>query len=308
MRSEQSIAEKLKRRQAQQRRQDAAREAETDAEFRARVLREMTDPVGHAAGAGLNAAQARRRPPPPGPAALPIDGQGAYARAPRVVMPPEAVVRKMRQEVKGVSTGAVALPGLFRSGDARPTTVKLCFADCGRPRAEDIDRVASELACGVYAYGALPWLSLESTCDRGAKRLSTLHPCYRGTLLGRCCLELDVALKAVGGTAHGGLFLDCEERDTFLDKECATYDWGPNAQREWPQHLKGPVDDPLATIARTYPSFKTSDDMFGDSTVRDWKVEWERTWDGDATGADVKAQMEVLEAVSYTHLTLPTKA
>ena len=54
MRSEQSFAEK--RRQAQQRRQDAAREAETDAEFRARVLREMTDPVGHAAGAGLNAA------------------------------------------------------------------------------------------------------------------------------------------------------------------------------------------------------------------------------------------------------------
>ena len=51
MRSEQSFAEKLKQRQAQQRRQDAAREAETDAEFRARVLREMTDPVGHAAGA-----------------------------------------------------------------------------------------------------------------------------------------------------------------------------------------------------------------------------------------------------------------
>ena len=75
MRSEQSFAEKLKQRQAQQRRADAAREAETDAEFRARVLREMTDPVGHAAGAGLNAAQARRRPPPPGPAALPIDGQ-----------------------------------------------------------------------------------------------------------------------------------------------------------------------------------------------------------------------------------------
>ena len=85
MRSEQSFAEKLKQRQAQQRRQDAAREAETDAEFRARVLREMTDPVGHAAGAGLNAAQAKRRPPPPGPAALPVDGQGAYARAPRVV-------------------------------------------------------------------------------------------------------------------------------------------------------------------------------------------------------------------------------
>ena len=295
MRSEQSFAEKLKQRQAQQRRADAAREAETDAEFRARVLREMTDPVGHAAGAGLNAAQAKRRPPPPGPAALPIDGQGAYARAPRVVMPPEAVVRKMRQEVKGVSTGAVALPGLFRSGDARPTTVKLTFADCGRPRPEDIDRVASELACGVYAYGALPWLSLESTCDRGAKRLSTLHPCYRGTLIGRCCLELDVALKAVGGTAHGGLFLDCDERDLFLDKECATYDWGPNAQREWPQHLRGPVDDPLATISKTYPSFKTSDAMFGDSTVRDWKVEWEQTWDGDATGADVKAQMEVLE-------------
>ena len=112
-------------------------------------------------------------PPPPGPATLPRDGRGAYARAPRVVMPPEAIVRKMRQEVRGVSTGAVALPGLFRSGDARPTTVKLCFADCGRPRPEDVDRVASELACGVYAYGALPWLSLESTCDRGAKRLLT---------------------------------------------------------------------------------------------------------------------------------------
>ena len=66
MRSEQSFAEKLKQRQAQQRRADAAREAETDAEFRARVLREMTDPVGHAAGAGLNAAQAKRRPPPKG--------------------------------------------------------------------------------------------------------------------------------------------------------------------------------------------------------------------------------------------------
>ena len=39
-----------------------------------------------------------------------------------------------------------------------------------------------------------------------------------------------MALKAVGGTAHGGLFLDCDERDLFLDKECATYDWGPNAQ------------------------------------------------------------------------------
>ena len=199
----------------------------------------------------------------------------------------------MRQEVRGVSTGAVALPGLFRSGDARPTTVKLVFADCGRPRPEDMDRVASELACGVYAYGALPWLSLESTCDRGAKRLSTLHPCYRGTLIGRCCLELDVALKAVGGTAHGGLFLDCEERDLFLDKECATYDWGPNAQGvAFP--LKRTRRRPLATISQTYKSFRTSDPCSATS-VRDWKVEWERTWDGDATGADVKAQLEVLE-------------
>lgn len=295
MPQELSFAEKLKARQARQQRADT-RETETDEAFRARVRREMTDPAGtaldHAAGAGLHAT--RRRPPPPGPASLPVDGAGAYARAPSL-MPPEAAVRKIQQEVKGVSAGAVSLPGLFTSGDARPTTVKLNFSDCGRPRPEDLDRIASELACGVFAYGALPWLSLESTCDRGAKRLSTLHPCYRGTLIGRVCLEMDVALKAVGGTAHGGLFLDCTERDTFLDKECASYNWGPNAQREWPQHLRGPVEDPLKTIIQNYPSFRTSDAIFGDASVRDWKREWERKWDGDATGADVKAQLEQLD-------------
>ena len=106
----------------------------------------------------------------------------------------------MRQEVKGVSTGAVALPGLFRSGDARPTTVKLCFADCGRPRSEDVDRVASELACGVYAYGALPWLSLESTRDRRqtAVDLTSLLPrhAHWKMLSGARC-------GAEGGGRHG---------------------------------------------------------------------------------------------------------
>ena len=81
-----------------------------------------------------------------------------------------------------------------------------------------------------------------------------------------------MALKAVGGTAHGGLFLDCDERDVFLDEECATYDWGPNAQREWPQHLKGLEEDPLATISKITSPSGPRIAMFGDSTVRDWKV------------------------------------
>ena len=74
-------------------------------------------------------------------------------------------------------------------------------------------------------------------------------------------------------------------RDLRLGAECAA--------RVAPTPERFGREDPLATISQS-PSGRP-DAMFGDSTVRDWKVEWERTWDGDATGADVKAQMEVLE-------------
>ena len=201
---------------------------------------------------------------------------------------------KQDREVKGVSASPVALPGVFASG-AGPTDFAVRFLGCGKLRDDDLQRLGAELALGIYAYGAVPWLSLESVCDRHASRLSTLHPCYRGTLVGRACLELDVALKAVGGTAHGGLFLDTAERDAFLKKECRGRDWGPNGQRELPEALRGTDANRLAGVEAAYPSFTTSEKIFGGHEVRDWKREWEAAWDGDATGADIKASLERLD-------------
>ncbi len=45
--------------------------------------------------------------------------------------------------------------------------------------AADAERLAVEIARGVHLFGALPWLSIESTNDRGAARVVALHPCYR---------------------------------------------------------------------------------------------------------------------------------
>ena len=158
--------------------------------------------------------------------------------------------KRIDRQVKGVSVGGTALPGLFDKCTG-PTVLHLALEGCGAPRPEDVSRIAAELALGVYCHGAVPWLSLESTDDRRAKRLSTLHPCYRGTLVGRVCLELDVALKSVGGTAHGGLFLDCAERDSVLES-WKQRDWGPNGQREWPEDIKGPEGARLANIQKKY--------------------------------------------------------
>lgn len=50
-----------------------------------------------------------------------------------------------------------------------------------------------------------------------------LHPCYADTLCGFVFVEIDTALKAVGGTAKGGLFLDAGERAAFLATECQVH-------------------------------------------------------------------------------------
>ena len=76
-------------------------------------------------------------------------------------------------------------------------------------------------------------------------------------------------------------------RDLRLGAECATgVAFPPKRTRRGP-----PRDD-----RQDLPIFQNvGRHVRRCQSVRDWKVEWERTWDGDATGADVKAQMEVLE-------------
>lgn len=95
------------------------------------------------------------------------------------------------------------------------------------------------------------------------------------TLVGLVCLELDVALKAVGGTSKGGLFCDAAERDAFLGAACAPNDWGPNGQREL-QGQRGVAGDgaggavgavSLEDVAAAWPSFRTSEQMFGGDAV-----------------------------------------
>jgi hypothetical protein len=94
----------------------------------------------------------------------------------------------------------------------------------------DASRLLAELTWGRHVFGALPWVSIESTHDRGAERVSAdararldafristyipppyipspyrisnsqvvaLHPAFRGTLAGYVFSEIDTALKAV---------------------------------------------------------------------------------------------------------------
>lgn len=66
----------------------------------------------------------------------------------------------------------------------------------------------------------------------------------------------------MGGTAKGGLFLSCVDRDGFLRKECDGRDWGPNGQRMPPPHLKD-----ASHIKLQYPSFTLSDEIFKSNEV-----------------------------------------
>lgn len=176
--------------------------------------------------------------------------------------------------IKGVSTSPVVLAGLFETG----TDLTLRFPDV---TASEVRSLAWEVSRGVYA-GALPWLSLESTADRHAARVSCLHPCYRDTLTGAILLEVDVALKAVCGSAEGGVFCDIQDRDSFLDDVWAR-DWGPNGQRK--------------ADFEQFDSYKTTEDIVGGEAateVRAWKQRWREVWDQDATGADVCARLDRL--------------
>lgn len=188
--------------------------------------------------------------------------------------------------IKGVSTSPVYLPGLFRGEPGRDLTVE--FVGCDQVRNEDLRRAACELVDGIERYSAVPWLSLESTADRQAKRLSTMHPCYRDTLVGAVCLEVDVALKAVCGTAHGGLYCNISDRGKVLKDVCEAFDWGPNGQRR--------RDDVVRKVWNS-ASYKTSDSLFGGGTaVKQWKLRWEAaTAEITATGADVTARLDRID-------------
>lgn len=49
---------------------------------------------------------------------------------------------------------------------------------------------------------SLPWVSIESTNDRGASRVVVLHPAYRNTLTGFIFTEIDTALKVRTSHIH----------------------------------------------------------------------------------------------------------
>lgn len=192
--------------------------------------------------------------------------------------------------IKGVSTNPVYLNGLFSAfsklNREMPVDLTVRFEGCNCLRAADLSRITAELARGIYGFSAVPWLSLESTADRSAKRLSTIHPCYRDTLIGAVCLEVDIALKALGGTAHGGLFCNAFERQKFLHNVCTARDWGPNGQRRIERWEN--LDD----IQCEYPSFLTSEAIFGTDAIARWRCLWEATWKGETTGADITASLE----------------
>ena len=184
----------------------------------------------------------------------------------------------MMDRVKGVQAVAIPLDDVFRLETEEVVLRGL------KGRRDDVGQLVRDLARGIFQYRAVPWLSLESTADRHAKRLSTMHPCYRETLVGFVCLELDVALKAVVGTARGGIFCDVAERDRFLRKVCDSRDWGPNGQRQ-------DSELSLAAVKAKFPSFQTSKDLFGSDIVDIWKTKWRAAWTA-ITGADIQGEVQ----------------
>jgi len=198
---------------------------------------------------------------------------------------------KPTEKVKGVSTGVMHVPGLMDSIN-KNNLISIKFPCSPLARICDIERLASELSYGIYVSRALPWVSIESTHHRGAARLVALHPTYRNTLTGLIFTEIDTALKAVGGTARGGLFLSTTERNSFLMKECLGRNWGPNGQKRPPEHLINSHN-----IKKNYPSFTFSDEIFNSNEVSFWRQEWEAVWSGD-TGMDIQGQLKKLELIT----------
>lgn len=168
-------------------------------------------------------------------------------------------------------------------------TIGLRFATAPNVSNKDAERLALEISYGIHVAGALPWISIESTNDRNASRIVSLHPVYQHTLVGFVFTELDTALKAVGGTARGGLFLDTDQRDAFLHNVCLKRDWGPNGQA-----ILSPAIGTVEKIRKFFPSFTLSDAIFQSPEVSEWRQRWEAVWKGD-TGMDIQGQLQHID-------------